>query len=245
MPPTLRAPGNPEALRGCARQPDGLLDYLLLDYLMGAPIWPPMPLTLRAPGNPEALRGCARQPDGLLDYLMGAPIWPPMPPTLRAPGNPEALRGCRRRPNADGQGAHGSLRRRAALPAAATFGHARRVGAVAAGQDARVGSADRHPLGGAAPRALQRRAAAGRADVLEPAHVGRVRRHLREPGAAAALRAGAPPARSAVLFHHADHGGGPARRGLVADGRAAGPVLSAAAESAHGRRRRHPRGAAD
>src|SRR5204863_221617 len=83
---------------------------------------------------------------------------------------------------------------------------ARHVGALAAGQDARVGSADRYHLGGAPSRTLHGRAAFGCADVLESAHVGRVRRDLREPGAAAALLSGTSASRSTVLLHDADHG---------------------------------------
>src|SRR5205085_104828 len=88
----------------------------------------------------------------------------------RAAGDLEARAAWRRAPrarddieesrHAHGQGAHRSVRTRAALPATARVRNARRVGAVAACQDARVGSTDRHSLGGAAPRALQRRPAA-------------------------------------------------------------------------------------
>src|SRR5262249_14189960 len=133
------------------------------------------------------------------------------------------------------------LRLRAALSAAARTGDAGRVGVVAPCEDARMGSADRHSVGRPASRALQRGAAARRADVLEPAYVGRVRRDLRESGAAAALLPRAAAAGSAVLFHHADDGGRATRRSLMANGRAAGTLLPAAAEPADGRRRRHTR----
>ncbi len=113
-------------------------------------------------------------------------------------------------------------------------GHARRLGAVAAREDARVGPADGHPVGRAPPGALHARADAGRAPVLEPADVGRVRRHLGEPGAAPALLPREPPPRPPLLLHHAHPGGRPPRRGLVADGRAPRRLLPAAAESAHG-----------
>src|SRR5436189_5727090 len=82
---------------------------------------------------------------------------------------------------------------------------------------------------------------AGDAYVLQPAYVGRVRRDLREPGAAVALLPRATATRSPVLLHDAHDGGGPSRRGVVAHGRAPGPLFPAAAEPADGRRRRHPR----
>src|SRR4029077_19328780 len=101
---------------------------------------------------------------------------------------------------------------------------------------------DRHPLGGAAPRALQRRAIAGRADVLEPAHVGRVRRDLREPGAPAALLPRASAAGSPILLHDAYDGGRAPRRGLMADGGSSRVLLFPAAEPAGGRAPRRARG---
>jgi hypothetical protein len=140
------------------------------------------------------------------------------------------------------KGAHRSLRPRAALSVAAALGHARRVGLW---QRAKTLSGIRRPTsrGRPSPGALQRRAAAGRADVLEPADVG-------EYGAISEARRCCCASRSS--------GGCPicsssspcapwkrsSRRGLVADGRAPGPVLpqpenppTAGAVGTHGVRR--------
>ena len=97
------------------------------------------------------------------------------------------------------------------------------------------------PVGRAPPRALHGGADPRRAAALEPADMGRVRRHLGEPGAAAALLPREPPSRPALLLHHAHAGGGPARRGIVAHGRAPRRLLPPAAEPADGQRGGHAR----
>src|SRR5262249_1473388 len=133
--------------------------------------------------------------------------------------------------DADGQPDRSGLRARGSLSASPRASDARRLGAVAASEGARVGPADRYPVGTTPARAVPARSDPRGEDVLEPTHLGRVRRHRRESGAPPPLLSGEPASRPPLLLHDADHGGRAARGGLVADGRAAGRLLPAAAES--------------
>ena len=107
-------------------------------------------------------------------------------------------------------------------------------------------SGDRHRLGRAASRAVQRSAARRRAHVLEPARLERIRRNLGKPGVADPLLPGALRARHGAVLQHPLAGRIAARRGLLSHGRGARRLFRAARRGGVpglGRHARHPQDA--
>ena len=93
------------------------------------------------------------------------------------------------------------------------------------------------------PEQYSEAAARGRAHVLEPSRLERVRRDLGEPGAADPLLPRALPARHGVVLQHPLAGGIAARRGVLSHGRSARRLLRAAGRRGLpglGRDARHP-----